>query len=106
MATKGQPQVKELQGFHTRETTEVPITDNATREQSVSEDGIFKLLRNPGIDSASLFSLAGQYSNPIPTWSPEIVLKFQHSSDQLLRNSYICTELTASILVHISLDEN
>jgi len=29
--------------------------------------GIFKLLWNPGIDSASLCSLAGRYDNPIPT---------------------------------------
>jgi hypothetical protein len=28
---------------------------------------IFKLLRSPGIDSASLCSLAGRYANPIPT---------------------------------------
>ncbi len=27
----------------------------------------FKLLRSPGIDFASLFSLAGRYGNPIPT---------------------------------------
>jgi hypothetical protein len=30
-------------------------------------DGIFKLLRIPGIDSASPCSLAGRYNNPIPT---------------------------------------
>jgi hypothetical protein len=30
-------------------------------------DGIFKLLRRAGIDSASLYSLAGRYDNPIPT---------------------------------------
>jgi hypothetical protein len=30
-------------------------------------DGIFKLWKRPGFDSASLFSLAGQYDNPIPT---------------------------------------
>ncbi len=29
--------------------------------------GIFKLLWSPGIDSASLCSLAGRYDNPIPT---------------------------------------
>ncbi len=28
--------------------------------------GILKLLRSPGIDSASLCSLAGRYDNPIP----------------------------------------
>ncbi len=30
-------------------------------------DSIFKLLRSPGIDSASLCSLAGRYDNPITT---------------------------------------
>jgi hypothetical protein len=30
-------------------------------------DGIFNLLRSPGINSASLCSLAGRYDNPIPT---------------------------------------
>ncbi len=30
--------------------------------------GIFKRLRSPGIDSASLFSPAGRYCKPIPTW--------------------------------------
>jgi hypothetical protein len=34
---------------------------------SSTRDGIFKLLRSPGIDSASLCSLAGRYDNPIPT---------------------------------------
>jgi hypothetical protein len=33
-----------------------------------NRNGIFKLLRSPGIDSASLCSLAGRYDNPyIPT---------------------------------------
>ncbi len=31
-----------------------------------TRDGIFKLLWSPGIDSASLCSLAGRYDNPIP----------------------------------------
>jgi hypothetical protein len=31
-------------------------------------DGIFKLLRSLGIDSAILCSLAGRYDNPVPTW--------------------------------------
>ncbi len=32
-----------------------------------TRDGIFKRLRSPGIDSASLCSLVGRYDNPIPT---------------------------------------
>ncbi len=32
-----------------------------------NRDGIFKLSRNPGIDSASLCRLLGLYANPIPT---------------------------------------
>ncbi len=33
----------------------------------IFRDSIFKLLWSPGIDSASLCSLAGRYDNPIPT---------------------------------------
>jgi hypothetical protein len=33
----------------------------------LNRDGIFKLLRSPGIDSAILCSLAGRYGNPVPT---------------------------------------
>jgi hypothetical protein len=30
-------------------------------------DDVFKLLRSPGIDFASLCSMSGRYENPIPT---------------------------------------
>jgi hypothetical protein len=32
----------------------------------MNRDGIFKLLRSQGIDSASLSNLGGRYDNPIP----------------------------------------
>ncbi len=35
--------------------------------QSDSRDGILKLLRRLGIDSASLCSMAGRFDKPIPT---------------------------------------
>ncbi len=35
--------------------------------RSGARDGIFKLLRSTEIDAASLCSLAGRYSKPIPT---------------------------------------
>jgi hypothetical protein len=35
-----------------------------------TRDGIFKLLRGPGIDYASLFSLTGRYDNSIPARFP------------------------------------
>ncbi len=37
------------------------------RGQKDARDGIFELLRRPGINSCSLCSLAGRYDNPIPT---------------------------------------
>ncbi len=37
------------------------------KEPSRNRARIFKLLRSPEIDSASLFSLAGRYNNHIPT---------------------------------------
>ncbi len=36
-------------------------------EAGKNRDGILKLLRSPGIDSASLCRLAGRYDNSIPT---------------------------------------
>jgi hypothetical protein len=35
--------------------------------------GIFKLLKNPGIDSASLCSLPGRYDNSIPIAFPAAI---------------------------------
>jgi hypothetical protein len=37
--------------------------------QALTRDGIFILLRSPGIDSTSLCSQGGRYHNPIPTRS-------------------------------------
>jgi hypothetical protein len=39
----------------------------SSRSRLAARDYIFKLLRSPEIDSASLCSLAGRYDNPIPT---------------------------------------
>jgi hypothetical protein len=46
------------------------MNKNFASAQSQIRDGIFKLLRSPGIDSASLCSLAGRYDNPIRSLAP------------------------------------
>jgi hypothetical protein len=55
----------------------------------------FKLLRSPGINSASLCSLAGQYDNPIPTrfLAPLDCLKIP-AQDSFFHNSCSSGKLT------------
>ncbi len=57
-----------------------PVIAGSSAAGRSFRDGIFKHLSIPGIDSASLCSLAGRYNNPVPTrfLVPLIVLKYQH----------------------------
>ncbi len=57
-----------------------------------TRDGIFKLLRSPGIDSASLSSLAGRYDNRISTrFLAPIDCSKISALESIPRNRFLCS---------------
>jgi hypothetical protein len=59
----------------------------------VSRARIFKLLRSPrieGINTASIYSLAGQHDKPIPTWflAPKDCLKIPAQESRNLKKKF------------------